>query len=91
VSVMRKLRTVGCGSSAALLACGVLACCLTPVTHCMQAIEKQITDAAEEDKQCWVGQLEKDGSFQLANGATQYTVSSAMVSFKPEERKVSGR
>ena len=58
---------------------------------CTQAIEKLITDAAEEDKQCWAGQLEKDGAFQLANGATQYTISSAMVSFKPEERKVSGR
>jgi hypothetical protein len=57
----------------------------------MQAIEKQITEAAEEDKQCWAGQLEKDGAFQLGSGATQYTISSAMLSFKPEERKVSGR
>jgi hypothetical protein len=57
----------------------------------MQAIEKQITEAAEEDKQCWAGQLEREGAFQLASGATQYTISSAMLSFKPEERKVSGR
>lgn len=28
-----------------------------------QAIEKQIIDAAEEDKQCWAGQLEREGAF----------------------------
>jgi glycyl-tRNA synthetase len=56
-----------------------------------KAVEKALTDATEEDKQCWAGQLESDGAFSVSAAGADFSVTAAMVSFKPEERKVTGR
>lgn len=57
----------------------------------VQAVEKLLTDASEEDKQCWAGQLDKDGAFSVSAAGADFSVTAAMVSFKPEEKKVTGR
>ena len=83
-----KRRASGSALEGALLCCVVFSR-LHFATR--QGVEAALTAASEDDKACWAAQLEKEGAFSVSSAGGTHSVTAAMVAFKKEEKKVTGR